>query len=137
MILTDPAGISHTLSQVTNTKGCNNEAELRALMTALYEARRLGATELQVYSDSTILVEQLGPLPVKPIARLALLFDEARALLQAFRCIRLQWIPSHQNGAADALSRAALGINRSRPVAATSGKKQKAKSKKQKAKSSR
>lgn len=127
VILTDPAGISHTLSQVTSTKGCNNEAELRALMAALHEARRLGATELQVHSDSALLVAQLGGLPVKPVARLARLFDEARALLQAFPCIRLQWIPGHRNGAADALARAALGLSRSPPGAASMGKKHKAK----------
>ena len=128
-ILIDPAGIGHTLSQVTSTKGCNNEAELRALIAALHEASRLGATELQVHSDSALLVEQLGALPVKPIARLALLFDEARALLQAFPCIRLQWIPGHRNGAADALARAALGLSRSPPGAPISGKGKKHKSK--------
>ena len=120
-ILIDPAGICHTLSEVTSTKGCNNEAEVRALMAALHEAKRHGATELQIYSDSSILVEQLGPLPIKPIARLAFLFDEARALLKAFQHTRLRWIPRHRNAEADALARAALGIILPKPAAARSG----------------
>ena len=118
VILIDPSGICHTLSEVTNTKGCNNEAELRALMAALHEAKKRGAARLQIYSDSRVVVEQLGPLPVKPIARLAPLFDEARRLLKVFEHTRLQWIPRHRNGGADALARAALGINL--PVAAAS-----------------
>lgn len=109
-ILIDPSGICHTLSQVTGTKGCNNEAEVRALMAALHEARRLDATELQIFSDSTIVVEQLGFKPSQPIARLASLFDEARGLLKAFKHTSLQWIPRHRNAKADALARAALGI---------------------------
>lgn len=110
VILTDPSGNCHTLSEVTGTKGCNNEAELRALMAALHEAKRHGAARLQIYSDSRVVVEQLGPLPVRPIARLALVFEEARGLLKAFEHVRLQWIPRHRNGRADALARAALGI---------------------------
>jgi len=111
VILIDPFGVCHTLSEVTNTKGCNNEAEIRALMAALHEAKRRGAARLQIYSDSRVVVEQLGPLPVKPIARMAILFDEARGLLKAFEHTRLQWIPRHRNSGADALARAALGIN--------------------------
>ncbi|MDB5886438.1 MAG: ribonuclease [Polaromonas sp.] len=109
-ILIDPSGIRHTLSRVTNTKGCNNEAEVQALMAALAEAKNQGATELQIFSDSRILVEQLGPLPIKPIARLAVLLDEARDLLKLFKHAHLQWIPRHRNGEADALARSALNL---------------------------
>lgn len=121
VILIDPSGICHTLSEVTNTKGCNNEAELRALMAALQEAKKRGAARLQIYTDSRVVVEQLGPLPVKPIARLAVLFDEARVLLKAFEHTRLQWIPRHRNSGADALARAALGINMPAVAAPVSG----------------
>ena len=47
-VIKDPSGIRHTLSEATNTKGCNNEAELRALMAALRELRTRGATILLV-----------------------------------------------------------------------------------------
>lgn len=109
-VLIEPDGTRHTLSQATHTKGCNNEAELRALMAALRALQTRGATALLVYSDSSILVEQLGDVGVKPIARLAALFEEARALLKSFDHAKLQWLPRHRNGEADALARAALGI---------------------------
>ena len=112
-VLTEPDGTKHTLSQATKIKGCNNEAELRALIAALREGKARGAKSVLVYSDSRVLVEQLGgsdaKLHVKPVARLAGLFDEARALLESFEQASLQWIPRHRNAQADALARAALG----------------------------
>jgi ribonuclease HI len=112
-VLTEPDGTKHTLSQATTSKGCNNEAELRALIAALREGKALGAKAVLVYCDSRVLVEQLGgpdvKPDVKPIARLAGLFDEARALLESFEQATLQWIPRHRNAQADALARAALG----------------------------
>ena len=49
-----------------------------------------GAKALLVYYDSSVLVEQLGGSAVKPIARLAGRFDEARALLESFDQASLQ-----------------------------------------------
>jgi ribonuclease HI len=107
-VIIEPGGRRHTLSQATHTRGCNNEAELRALIAALELLETLGATSLHAYSDNSILVEQLGSAPCKPIARLDALFGQARAMLSSFDHVRLQWIPRHRNGEADALARAAL-----------------------------
>lgn len=115
-VFIEPNGTRHTLSQATNTKGCNNEAELRALMAALRELQTRGATALLVYCDNSVLVEQLCGADVKPVVRLASIFEEARALLKSFNHASLEWIPRHRNGEADALARAALGITPKRPV---------------------
>ena len=109
-VLVGPDGTRHTVSRATGTSGCNNEAELRALTTALHEMRARGATTLLVHCDNAIVVEQLCGAAFKPVARLAGLFDEARALLGSFDSVTLKWIPRHRNGEADALARAALGI---------------------------
>ncbi|MFM9925121.1 ribonuclease HI family protein [Variovorax sp. H27-G14] len=109
-VLTAPDGTRHTLSQATHTTGCNNEAELLALTLALHDLRARGVTAVRAYSDNSTLVEQLGAAGARPIARLAGLFDDARALLGSFDDARLQWIPRHRNGEADALARAALGF---------------------------
>lgn len=111
-LLVAPDGTCHPLSQATHTTGCNNEAELRALVMALNEAKARGATALQIYSDSSILVEQLTTITARPlplIARLEPLYAAARELLARFGPVQLQWIPRHRNGEADALARAALG----------------------------
>jgi ribonuclease HI len=119
-VLTGPDGaVRHQISEATTFSGCNNEAELRALMQALQWLAQQGLTAsatVQVFSDNSVLVEQLGVHPAAPIARLAPLFDEARSALDRFHSVRLQWIPRHRNGAADALARAALGLA---PKAAT------------------
>ncbi|RZL04402.1 MAG: ribonuclease HI family protein [Rubrivivax sp.] len=110
VVMTDPQGQRHTLSKALHAVGCNNEAELRALMAALQALKAWQATSLLVHSDNSVLVEQLTVPGCKPIARLAPLFDEARSLLSAFEHTRLQWIPRHRNGEADALARAAQGL---------------------------
>lgn len=120
-VLTAPDGARHTLSRAADARGCNNEAELRALAAALQEARRHGATALRVYSDNSVLVEQLCDAQARPIARLAGWVDEARALLASFDRATLCWIPRHRNTEADLLSRAALGLG-PKPAAKPSSK---------------
>lgn len=110
VVMTDPHGLSHTFSQATHAIGCNNEAELRALMAALEALKLRGVTKLCAYSDNSVLVEQLTDARSKPITRLAALFDEARALLASFEQASLRWIPRHRNVEADALARAAMGL---------------------------
>ena len=110
-VLTEPDGTRHTLSQVMSERGCNNEAVLLALMAALRELKVLGAKTLLAYSDNSILIEQLSSCNAKPVARLASLFNEARALLALFDHAYLKWIPRHRNREADELARAALGLN--------------------------
>mgnify|MGYP006153877699 CR=1 FL=1 len=105
-----PDGQQHSLSLTSSLVGCNNEAELRALMAALQALQALQARRLTIFTDSSILVEQLTPSlrPIKPIARLADLFDEARTMLTGFEHVQLRWIPRHRNTEADALAREAL-----------------------------
>jgi len=109
-VLVAPDGTRHTLSRATHTTGCNNEAELRALMAAIDESLLLGATALVIHSDNSILVEQLAGADPKPVARLAPLFDEAHRRIALLDNVRLVWIPAHRNGEADALARAALAL---------------------------
>jgi ribonuclease HI len=109
-VWTAPDGTHHTLSQVAPGTGCNNEAEVRALIAALQALQVQGADGLRLHCDNSVVVEQVSSSTAKPIARLADLFDEARALLAGFADARLVWIPGHRNGEADALARAALGM---------------------------
>jgi len=110
-VITAPDGTRRTLSQASVERGCNNEAELRALMAALRAVQAHDARALAIYSDNSVLVAQLGGHGAPaPVARLAGLFDEARSLLGTFDQVALTWIPRHRNGEADALARAAIGL---------------------------
>jgi ribonuclease HI len=114
VVLSSPDGQCHTLSRNTHAVGCNNEAELRALMAALAQAQALGVSRLAVFTDNHVLVDHLvdadGRHAGRPIERLAPLFDEARALMASFEDLSLRWVPRHRNAQADALARAALGM---------------------------
>lgn len=109
-VVVAPDGTRHVLSMATDARGCNNEAEARALTMALRDAQARGATALQIYSDSSLLVAQLGAVNEPPVLRLAALYEEVRALLATFTHTSLHWIPRHRNGEADAQARAALGL---------------------------
>lgn len=115
VVLVAPGGGHTALSQQAPGTGCNNEAELRALLLALEAARGQGAQMLAIVTDSRVLMEQLeapahAPAPPAPIARLAHLFAQARLALQPFAAVRWTWVPRHRNAEADALARAAVGL---------------------------
>ena len=115
-VFAEPNGTRHTLSRAAHENGCNNEAELRALLATLQELKLRGASTLLIHCDNSVVVEQVSSSTAKPIARLASLFDEARALLNSFDQATLVWIPRHRNREADELARAALGIAEKRVV---------------------
>ena len=119
-VLTGPDGtVQHQISEATTFTGCYNEAELRALMLALQWLAQQGiaaSNPVQVFSDNSVLVEQLGGQPTAPIARLAPLFDEARQALHRFPQAQAQRPPRPPPRPAHTLARAALGLA---PKAAT------------------
>lgn len=82
----------------------NNVAEYRALLLALERAQALGYTDIEVYSDSELLVRQLqGRYQVRHVA-LKELFADARERIGAFRRFSIQHVPRGQNAEADALA---------------------------------
>lgn len=117
---TAPDGTQHELSVTASGKGCNNEAEARAMMAALQYARQLGAARLVIHSDSRVVVDQLSGLDTRKIDRLEALFESIRIMLASFDEASVIWIPGHRNTKADALARAAAGLPPRRPV--TKGK---------------
>ena len=86
----------------------NNVAEYTALVLALKEAHRLGASDVDLRLDSKLIVEQLhGRWRVKD-AKMKVLHGEASELLAGFE----HWDATHEpratNRAADALANLAL-----------------------------
>jgi ribonuclease HI len=100
-----PDGGHHTFQQALPGTGCNNEAEARAAIYALQWLQQLGARQVLLHTDNSILAEQLSQPAPKRIERLCQLYDSARQLLAGFDAVRVQWIPRHKNTVADALAR--------------------------------
>lgn len=110
LVLTGPDGSHHRAARRLPHTGCNNEAELTALLYGLQAAQQAGAQALRVYTDSHVLLEQLALAPgrpPRPIVRLEPLFAQARQALQALGTVQLRWVPRRCNSEADALARAA------------------------------
>ena len=115
-ILSGPAGECHELSVTASCKGCNNEAETRAMQLALKHAWLLGAKNVRIHSDSRVVVDQLSGLDSRKIDRLECLIESIRVMLASFEEASVVWIPGHRNGEADALARAAAGLHPRVPV---------------------
>jgi ribonuclease H / adenosylcobalamin/alpha-ribazole phosphatase len=86
----------------------NNVAEYRGLIAGLDDAAKLGATDVAVYMDSKLVVEQMsGRWKVKH-PDLIELNAQARKLASRFDRVRYEWIPRERNAHADRLANEAM-----------------------------
>ncbi|MCW2686493.1 MAG: fructose-2,6-bisphosphatase [Mycobacterium sp.] len=89
-------------------RATNNVAEYCGLIAALEEAANLGATDVAVFMDSKLVVEQMsGRWKVKH-PDLIPLHQQARALATRFERISYSWIPRAKNSHADRLANEAM-----------------------------
>lgn len=113
-----PAGIGVVLRAADGTplvtlgryigRATNNAAEYRALITALEQARLLGAKKIIVRGDSELIVKQMrGEYRVKN-ADLKQLYDEAQALLATFDKSKIEHNYREDNTLADKLANLAM-----------------------------
>ncbi len=97
------ASISQSIGRATS-----NQAEYRAIIAALEKATELGAAQVDIRSDSELVVRQLnGQYRVKK-ATLRLLYQQVISLLSHFRGVAITHVPREQNTEADSLANAAL-----------------------------
>jgi len=86
----------------------NNVAEYSALLAGLRRAAELGVGELEVVSDSELMVKQMrGEYRVKH-AGLRVLWEEAQQLARAFATVRYTAVRREHNELADRLVNEAL-----------------------------
>ena len=97
------AQISHRIGFATN-----NQAEYAAIVMALEEALKLGATNVNLKSDSELVVKQLGGrYRVKNVA-LKPLYQKVIKLSSSLESFKINHIPRGQNEEADKLANRAL-----------------------------
>jgi ribonuclease HI/probable phosphoglycerate mutase len=113
-----PAGIGIVIRAADNTplitlgrfigRATNNVAEYNALITALREAKKLGAARIVVCGDSELIVRQMnGEYRVKH-PDLQPLHQEAQELLREFDEARIEHNLRHKNALADKLANLAM-----------------------------
>ena len=86
----------------------NNVAEYSALILGLEEAKRRGATSIDVRMDSLLVVQQMRGLWRIKHPGLIPLALRAGELLASFRAREIRYIPREENAAADELSNRAI-----------------------------
>lgn len=109
-VLQAPDGKLFELSRTSPNRGCNNEAETRALLATLEFAESLGARQIVIHSDSDNVVRMAHLTHTTEAPHLAPLFAEVRNRLAVFEKCEIRWLPQHRNLAADELARRALGL---------------------------
>jgi ribonuclease HI len=89
-------------------RATNNVAEYRALITAMQEAKKLGATKVNIRGDSELIVRQmLGQYRVKS-PDLKELYEQAQTLFEQFREAKIEHNLRHKNALADKLANLAM-----------------------------
>jgi len=91
-------------------EGTNNTAEYRAIITSLKEAKKMGGTEIESFTDSQLACRQLqGAYKVKQ-PHIRLLFNEVKAEEQSFKKVTYFHLPREDENiqVADALVNEAL-----------------------------
>jgi ribonuclease HI len=117
-----PAGIGVVLRAADGTplvtlgrfigRATNNVAEYTALITAMREARRLGARRVKILGDSELVVKQMrGEYRVKN-PDLRVLYDQARALFGEFDAAAIDHNYRESNALADKLANRAMDLKR-------------------------
>ena len=100
--------ILREIAYVVGTRSTNNVAEYRGLIEGLRVARELGATEVEVFMDSKLVVEQMsGRWKIKH-PDMKTLAIEARNLAGDIGRVTYTWIPREKNKVADHLSNVAM-----------------------------
>jgi len=87
----------------------NNEAEYTAAFLGIKRCIELGATEIELYADSDLVIKQLSGIRKIKKDELKILHSEIKKLISECNIqIRYTWIPREQNKEADRLSNVAM-----------------------------
>ena len=86
----------------------NNQAEYEALITALQSAKELKRNHIKIYTDSSLLANQInGNWRVRD-SKIQVLYKKARELIEEFEQIEIEYIPRELNREADRLANEAI-----------------------------
>jgi len=113
-----PAGIGAVLKDETGLlvaevsgyigETTNNQAEYKAVIAALEQAKSLGALEVALFADSELVVKQLNKQYKVKHPELAPLYIKVYNLSQAFKKITFTHVRREANKEADALVNKAI-----------------------------
>ena len=107
LILTSPEGIDIEYALRFGFQASNNEAEHEAVITSLNLAHSMEVDQLEVCSDSQLVVRQIEDTYEAKSEKMILYLKKVRDLLKKFVLVQVRHIPRAGNSRADALEKLA------------------------------
>ena len=120
LILTSPEGIDIEYALKFGFHASNNEAEYVAVIAGLNVAYSLEVDQLEVCSDSQLVVRQIEDIYKAKSGRMILYLQTVRELLNKFVLVQVKHVPRVENSRANALAKLATAsqedLSNSTPV---------------------
>ena len=120
LILTSPKGIDIEYALKFGFRASNNEAEYEAVIVGLNLAHSMEVDQLEVYSDSQLVIKQIEDTYEAKCEKMILYLKKVRELLRKFVLVQVRHIPRAENSRADALAKLATAsqedLNKLTPV---------------------
>ena len=110
LILTTPEGIDIEYALRFGFHASNNEAEYEAVIAGLNLAHSLEVDQLEVYSDSQLVVRQIEDTYEAKSKTMILYLQKVRDLLKKFVSVQVKHVPRAENSQADALAKLATAL---------------------------
>ena len=110
LILTSLGGIDIEYALRFGFQASNNEAEYEAIIAGLNLAYSLEVDQLEVCSDSQLVVRQIEDTYEAKSGRMILYLQKVRDLLKKFVLVQVRHVPIAENSRADALAKLATAL---------------------------
>ena len=107
LILTSPEGIDIEYALRFGFRTSNNEAKYEAVIAGLNLAHSLEVDQLEVYSDSQLVVRQIEDTYEAKSEKMILYLQKVRDLLKKFVQVQIRHVPRVENSRADPLEKLA------------------------------
>ena len=109
-ILTSPEGIDIEYALRFGFHASNNEAEYEAVIAGLNLAHSLEVDQLEVHSDSQLVVRQIEDTYEAKSEKMVLYLQKVRDLLKKFVSVQIKYVPRTENSRADTLAKLATAL---------------------------
>ena len=110
LILTSPEGIDIEYALRFGFHASNNEAEYEAVIEGLNLAHPLEVDQLEVYSDSQLVVRQIEDTYEAKSETMILYLQKVRNFLKKFVLVQVKHVPRAENSRADSLAKLATAL---------------------------
>ncbi|VVA40725.1 PREDICTED: rve domain-containing, partial [Prunus dulcis] len=107
LVLISPDKVALEYALRFKFQASNNEAEYEALLAGLRLAKEMDAKQIQIFSDSQLVVHQVNQDFTAKDASMTAYLQHARHLLATFHVHSINQVPRSENSHADALARLA------------------------------